>query len=255
MWKMEISVNVRRAHAINLLLLYVAFLVLSSLVFADASITLNSPANRNLTNVTTPSFNITVVGNHSQYNCSLYIRNVSKGNNETVFNNTATIITSSSLPGGTYEWYVNCTNGTITNQSATRILFRLNISSTTNLTILNWSGNLTKLRISYHHSSTNITGNISVVMDDLDGECNYGTSNVSNQSNTIRDILFPRNVSSLTNCTPVVLTANNTNGTFSAWIQEDEEVSRGNLASIIASAAVAITTILHALSWDSHTQQ
>ena len=254
-WKMtEIPISVR-AHAINLLATWTFLLLFSFNAMAFSTITLNSPADRNMTNVTTPSFNFTVVGNESTYNATLYLNNECKGNNASVSNNTATIITSTALGGGMYSWNVNASKGNITNTSDSRIIFILDISSTSNITITSWSGNLTHLQVCYTANITaNVTANISALMHHLDGECNYGVFSVSNLSNSIIDIRSPRNLSSMAEC-QVILTANITSGSYCVWIQEDEQVSRGNLASIIASAAVAIVTILHALKWDSHTRQ
>ncbi|RLG14879.1 MAG: hypothetical protein DRN66_00750, partial [Candidatus Nanohalarchaeota archaeon] len=43
-----------------------------------------------------------------------------KGNNATTANNTATIITSSAVSDGVYNWYINCSAGGFTNQSEIR---------------------------------------------------------------------------------------------------------------------------------------
>ena len=84
------------------------------------SITLNSPPNQTTTDDSTPDFNFTVSGTESSYSCELFINDTGYGT-ATANNNTATIITAnSSLSDGTYDWYVNCTAGGVTNQSEVR---------------------------------------------------------------------------------------------------------------------------------------
>ncbi|RLI98837.1 MAG: hypothetical protein DRP06_04580, partial [Candidatus Aenigmatarchaeota archaeon] len=84
------------------------------------SITLNSPPNQTITNDLSPNFNFTVSGNENSYDCVLYLNDINKGSNSTTLNNTATIITSSTLSDGVYNWYINCTAGDVENQSEIR---------------------------------------------------------------------------------------------------------------------------------------
>ena len=84
------------------------------------SITLNSPPNQTTTSDSTPDFNFTVSGTESSYSCELFINDIGYGT-ATANNNTATIITANqSLSDGTYDWYVNCSSGGVTNQSEVR---------------------------------------------------------------------------------------------------------------------------------------
>ena len=84
------------------------------------SITLNSPPNQTTTDDSTPDFNFTVSGTESSYSCELFINDTGYGT-ATANNNTATIITANqSLSDGTYEWYINCSANSVTNQSETR---------------------------------------------------------------------------------------------------------------------------------------
>jgi len=82
--------------------------------------TLNYPLNQTFTNNNTPDFNFTVTGNETSYSCELFLNDTGYGENSSVLNNTATIITAnSSIPDSFYNWYINCTNST-TNQSEVR---------------------------------------------------------------------------------------------------------------------------------------
>jgi len=70
----------------------------------------------------TVDFSFTVTGSANSYSCELFLNNTSKGANSSTQNNTATIITASSISDGTYNWYINCTTGGVTNQSEVRTL-------------------------------------------------------------------------------------------------------------------------------------
>lgn len=72
-------------------------------------ITVNSPTSTDVSATDTPEFNFTVQGTESVYNCSLYLNETLKANDE-IYNNTPSILTSVSLPDGTYSWYINCTD-------------------------------------------------------------------------------------------------------------------------------------------------
>ena len=89
-------------------------------VIVSFSITLNSPPNQTTTSDPTPDFNFTVSGIESSYSCELFINDTGYGTT-IANNNTPTIITANwSLSNGTYNWYINCTAGGITNQSEIR---------------------------------------------------------------------------------------------------------------------------------------
>ena len=84
------------------------------------SINLNSPPNQSSMSDATPDFNFTVSGSESSYSCELFINDTGYGT-ATANNNTATVITANqSLSDGTYDWYVNCTANSVTNQSEIR---------------------------------------------------------------------------------------------------------------------------------------
>ena len=81
------------------------------------SISLNSPVNNTITNDNLTDFNFTFSGSEATGNCILYLNNVNVGSNDSVQNNTATLI-SVEVEVGVYNWSVNCTVGALTNQSA-----------------------------------------------------------------------------------------------------------------------------------------
>ena len=73
------------------------------------SVTLNSPNNLSIFNVSSVSFNFTAVDNLSTtLNCSLYMDNMLNLTNSPTSNGTATIITVNSIADGNHTWYVQC---------------------------------------------------------------------------------------------------------------------------------------------------
>ncbi|MCK4347863.1 MAG: hypothetical protein KAW47_04525, partial [Thermoplasmatales archaeon] len=84
------------------------------------SIVLTSPANETKTNDNTTDHIFNVSGSEPNYNCTVYYNHTSKGTNASTSNNTLTTITSSEISDGFYEWYVNCTTNSTTNQSEIR---------------------------------------------------------------------------------------------------------------------------------------
>ena len=124
------------------------------------SITTHTPANNTLTNDNTTDYNFTVSGSESSYNCTLYLNDTSKGNNASTSNNTATIITSSAVSDGIYNWYVNCTANSTTNQSEIR-----QITIDTTPPSINWT-QLPDLNLTDEDNPTylfNITDNLAGV--------------------------------------------------------------------------------------------
>lgn len=229
--------------------LFLITLSLTFLVAATPSITLNSPGNNTATYDISPSVNFTVIDGNATYSCELIIDGSGYGRNTSVSNNTATIMTvNTSLFYNNHSWRINCTNGSVSNISFT-YTFNVTISTTVNMTFLNATGNLTNMTVCYN---TTAGSNMTLMMEDLGGDCNYGVSNASGRDSSIKDILFPRNESSLQECN-LTLRANSTAGVYCILLQEDEEVSESNLAAIIAASAIAIITIIHALRWDSIT--
>ncbi len=79
-------------------------------------VNLTSPENNILTNDSNPDFNFTATSDiNITFPCELFIDDTGYGANDSVSNNTATIITAnSSLSEGTYNWYINCTDNTTT---------------------------------------------------------------------------------------------------------------------------------------------
>ena len=151
------------------------------------TVTSNSPANQTQTNDNTTDFSFTVSGSEVSYNCTLYLNDTNKGTNTTTANNTATTITSSELSEGFYEWYVNCTASSVTNQSEVReITINLNYTpSTTTLYLDELSsdryyelGTICELKANVTNPSGNLiynaTGNnICLNIDQVDYGDNY----------------------------------------------------------------------------------
>ena len=106
----------------HLFCIFIIFsLSIPNLVFANLSIFLNYPPNQTTTSDSTPDFNFTVSGTETNYFCGLFINDTNHGTNSSTLNNTPTIITANqSLSDGTYNWYINCSANSVTNQSETR---------------------------------------------------------------------------------------------------------------------------------------
>ena len=84
------------------------------------SITLNSPANGNITSVSQPPFNFTVVDMDSNLSCELFIDGVGYGTSPAL-NNTPTVITANStVPDGLHWWNITCSDELQSNTSETR---------------------------------------------------------------------------------------------------------------------------------------
>ena len=73
------------------------------------SILLNSPPDNDDSHDQTQDINFSVTGNASIYNCITYFNGSNKGSDGSTSNDTDTVITTSTLSYGVYDWYVNCT--------------------------------------------------------------------------------------------------------------------------------------------------
>ncbi|MCK5039537.1 MAG: right-handed parallel beta-helix repeat-containing protein [Candidatus Aenigmarchaeota archaeon] len=84
-------------------------------------ITSNTPLNETTSSDNTPNFDFATTGSKNYYSCELFIDNIGFGINDSVLNNTPTTITANpTLIDGTYDWYINCSFGGVTNQSEIR---------------------------------------------------------------------------------------------------------------------------------------
>jgi len=153
----------------------------SNVSTTEFSVYLNSPINGASTTDLTPDFNFTVNGSESTYDCTLYLNNTNKGNNATTNNNTLTTITSSILSIGTYNWYVNCTAGGITNQSETRTINLYNISY--NLPTIMSDTKVIVDQDQYYNFSVNITSSGNITNFNLDFTDYYNETIYSNNTN------------------------------------------------------------------------
>lgn len=85
-----------------------------------------APANASYTNNQTPPFIFTsIYAGSATTDCVLFINNTAYGQNATTASGVSTtIVANHSISEGTYDWYVNCTNGTsLQGQSAIRRLY------------------------------------------------------------------------------------------------------------------------------------
>jgi len=93
------------------------------------NITLNAPADNNVTTDDSMIFNFTAIDNLATLlNCSIYINGTLNQTNSSTLNATPTIFHISGIGDGTYSWNISCAdNASNVNWSSTRI-FEINIS-------------------------------------------------------------------------------------------------------------------------------
>jgi len=94
----------------------------SFLVNRAPKITLNSPANNTqFNNTQNINFNFTAVDDiNTTLSCSIYLDSALNQTNASTQNNTATIFTINDISYGNHSWFVNCTDGSLSNVSETR---------------------------------------------------------------------------------------------------------------------------------------
>ncbi|MFH1425051.1 MAG: Ig-like domain-containing protein [archaeon] len=125
------------------------------------NITLNSPADNNITTDATPDFNFTFVHNaESTADCNLYVGTTQYGNNSSAINNTATVITANAtIANGSNTWYINCTTPlNDSGESASRTLWIDNGSLPTLLSVSpngTLSGLATAVYVTFNDSRMN----------------------------------------------------------------------------------------------------
>ncbi|MEM2822002.1 MAG: DUF2341 domain-containing protein [Candidatus Pacearchaeota archaeon] len=85
-------------------------------------ITLNEPANNTqFNNIHDINFNFTATDDWNQtLSCSIYLDSVLNQTNNSVQNNTLTNFLINGISYGDHSWYINCTDGSLSNVSATR---------------------------------------------------------------------------------------------------------------------------------------
>ncbi len=107
---------------VGLLFSFVFFACVQIFVFAAGVdvVSLVSPGNDSWTNSNndTIQFIFNYIGNNSTASCEIFIAGIPNGTNATVLNNTnTTMYANSSIPEGSINWFVNCTNSTSANSS------------------------------------------------------------------------------------------------------------------------------------------
>lgn len=94
----------------------------SFLVNRAPRITLNAPANNTqINNTQTVNFNFTAIDDlNITLSCSIYLDAILNQTNASTQNNTATIFTITGISYGNHTWFINCTDGSLSNVSETR---------------------------------------------------------------------------------------------------------------------------------------
>ena len=120
------------------------------------SVSLNSPANLSLSNVSSVTFNFTAVDNFSTImSCSIYLDGILNQTNASTLNNTATLFIISGIPDGNHSWYVQCRDNA--NNTGTSATSSFAIDTTAPLITINSPANNTI------YNSSSVLVNISVV--------------------------------------------------------------------------------------------
>jgi hypothetical protein len=156
------------------------------------SININSPSDGATTNQVQPQFNFTPISSKNvTFTCQLIVNSVLQATNNSIQNNTATIlITNSSYPSGIVRWYLNCSDVDGLSYTVARYLTinsppTLNFTNTTtvsggsnknylyaNVTALD--NDLTNLTLIFYNSTGGIMNQTTAVTN--------GTLNLKNQS-------------------------------------------------------------------------
>ncbi len=84
----------------------------SLVVGGPPAVTLNSPANLSLFNVSSVTFNFTAITNqYGTMNCSIFLDGALNRTNASTINNTATRFTIQGMADRSHSWYVQCRDG------------------------------------------------------------------------------------------------------------------------------------------------
>ena len=122
------------------------------------------------------------------------------------------------------------------------------VNSTTNITLLNQSGDMGSYAIKYNSTGG---GKINLYhLENKTGECNYGIENLSGRN--IKAVSFPFNNTVHFNDCNVTLYLNRSSQT-PVWVKTEEDVSVGNLAMASAVAGMLTIILYKAYQWDSIT--
>lgn len=91
-------------------------------LYTPPSISLNLPSNNSIFNTTkNVNFNFTATDDsNATFSCGVYLDNVLNQTNSSTVNNTLTNFLINGISKGNHSWYVNCTDGLLSNVSETR---------------------------------------------------------------------------------------------------------------------------------------
>ncbi len=104
------------------MVLFISLALAISVQATISSITLNSPINNTITDDPTPDFDFTAESTaDSTFSCSAKIDGVTVATNATTSNNTATMLSSTTL-AGIHNWNISCTDSGGSTTSETRIV-------------------------------------------------------------------------------------------------------------------------------------
>ncbi len=151
------------------------------------SVTLNSPANLSIFNVSSVNFNFTTVDNlSSTMNCSIFLDGALNQTNASTSNNTATILTISGIPDGFHYWSVQCKDNA--NNVGTSVKRNFTVDTTAPVVTLNSPANLSIFNVSSVNFNFTTVDNLSSTMNCsifLDGALNQTNAATANNTPTL----------------------------------------------------------------------
>ena len=115
---------------------------------------LELPLTNNITIDTTPDFSFNVNDDNAEqlFECHLYINNIPYGNTSLLNGTSTTITANTTVAKGTYDWYINCTDGEDTTKSEVRTITIANTPTITDVDITPYTAH------TYDNLSCNVTG-------------------------------------------------------------------------------------------------
>jgi hypothetical protein len=167
-------VKTRGVKYVGLIAVILTLVLLSMYAYAGIfSGAFNYPPNNTYTSDSTPNFNFTVTGQNLTYLVDLRIDGAPNGTVIATNASQTNITAVSTLADGTYTWYINITNGSSVNFTATNRTITIDtVLPTANITGVTLANNSAKkisnVAINFSANDTNLA-NITVILRDRNG--------------------------------------------------------------------------------------
>jgi hypothetical protein len=168
------------------------------------ALSLSAPANNTDTTQRNLSFNYTVTGSNSTYNCSLFLNRTLYNTSRRTVNNTLSSLNATNLGYGTWWWNITCNiNASIYNTSKTRTLI---IQATTTTTTTTSTTTTTTTTITTTTTSTTTTTTTT-------------STTVTPQGPVVIGYIDMWNISSGINCSKINFTQSAYSPLSSVWVK------------------------------------